>query len=295
MYTNTDCLPNKIEELEMFLHSEKIDIAAINETNPKKSPPGEVLNFDIIPGYKCVYNSSGRGVCLYIKNSIQFTRCLEIESLFSPSVFCKLSLSKKKSVLVGSIYRSPSSKDSDCNDLMKQLNHVYSLSKSTGDKFILLGDFNLPDINWNDESCVKNIEHISSKFLEFVKVNDITQFITSPTHHRTTQTPTLIDLILSNDSHLVSEVAHFPPFGLSHHSVLSFSTNFSPHTVEATPVLKYQIDKGDYTGMRSYMSKTKDEWDIELEGTNVDSCWEVIDSQVKTAKDMFIPKKNVQK
>ena len=103
MYTNTDCLPNKIEELEMFLHSEKIDIAAINETNPKKSPPGEVLNFDIIPGYKCVYNSSGRGVCLYIKNSIQFTRCLEIESLFSPSVFCKLSLSNKKSVLVGSI------------------------------------------------------------------------------------------------------------------------------------------------------------------------------------------------
>ena len=36
-------------------------------------------------------------------------------------------------------------------------------NKFTGDKFILLGDLNLPDINWNDESCVNNIEHISSK------------------------------------------------------------------------------------------------------------------------------------
>ena len=175
MYTNTDCLPNKLEELEVLLHSEKNDIAAINETNPKKPTTGEVLNFDNIPGYKCVYNSSGSGVCLYIKKSIQFTRCPEIESLFSPSVYCKVSLSNKKSVLIGTTYRSPSSNDYDCENLLKQLNHVHSLSKSSGESFILLCNFNLPDINWDDGSCEKNIDHISSKFLDFVKVNDITQ------------------------------------------------------------------------------------------------------------------------
>ena len=124
-----------------------------------------------------------------------------------------------------------------------------------------------------------------------MKVNDITQFITSPTHHRCTQTPSLIDLVLSNDAHTVCNISHFPPFGLSHHSVLCFSTDFSPHVVESAPILKYQIDKGDYIGMRSYMSKSKEQWDNELMNTNVDSCWEIIDCQVNTAKDMFIPKK----
>ena len=114
------------------------------------------------------------------------------------------------------------------SDILKQLKHVHSLCKSTGDKFILLGDFNLPSINWEDESCDKISEHISTRFLEFVKENDITQFIHCPTHYRTTQTPSLIDLVLSNDSHLVNNITHFPPLGMSHHSVLTFHIDFSP-------------------------------------------------------------------
>ena len=39
------------------------------------------------------------------------------------------------------------------------------------------------------------------------------------------------------------------------------------------------------------MSKPKEQWDNELMNTYVDSCWEIIDCQVKTAKDMFTPKK----
>ena len=58
-------LTNKFDELELFLHSERVDIAAITETLPKNSSPQEKLNFDIIPGYKCVDSQSGRGVCLF--------------------------------------------------------------------------------------------------------------------------------------------------------------------------------------------------------------------------------------
>ena len=37
IYTNVDCLTNKIEELEIFLNQHNIDIAAIAETKSKNS------------------------------------------------------------------------------------------------------------------------------------------------------------------------------------------------------------------------------------------------------------------
>ena len=37
MYTNTDSLTNKLEELELFLHTHNVDMAAITETKPKTS------------------------------------------------------------------------------------------------------------------------------------------------------------------------------------------------------------------------------------------------------------------
>ena len=61
--------------------------------------------------------------------------------------------------------------------------------------------------------------------------------------------------------------------------------------MEAVPVTKFQIDKGDYVGMRNYMSKSKAEWDSELHSTNVDSCWEILDVHITNAKDIYIPKK----
>ena len=125
------------------------------------------------------------------------------------------------------------------------------------------------------ESSDKNSEHISSRFLEFVEENDMTQFIHCPTHYRTTQTSSLIDLVLSNDSHLVNNITHFPPLGLSHRSVLTFDIDLSPPTVVIVPVAKFQIDKGgDYVSMRNYKSKA--EWDTELLGTNVDCFLKVI-------------------
>ena len=64
MYTNTDCLTNKLDELELFLQTEKIDVAAITETLPKNKPNDEKLNFDSVPGYKCLDSQNGRGVCM---------------------------------------------------------------------------------------------------------------------------------------------------------------------------------------------------------------------------------------
>ena len=290
MYTNTDCLTNKLDELELFLQSEHVDIAAICETMPKSKPADEKLNFDIVSGFECLENQSGRGACLYIKNSLQYTRISEYEELFSPSVFCKVDLSKEESFLVGVVYRSPNSDDVENDKLMKQLNHVYSLCKKSGDKFVLLGDFNLPDIDWKEESSTKSIEHLSSRFLEYCMLDGMTQFVTHPTHHRTTQTPTLIDLILSNLPTLVHDVKYFPPLGMSHHSVLTCELDLMSPEVNQPSVLKFQVDKGDYAGMRVSFSNL--DWDSLLKtDDDVDTWWDIISSIINDCVDKYVPKK----
>ena len=56
---------------------------------------------------------------------------------------------------------------------------------------ILLGDFNLPDINWNTQS---GVSMISNHFCDFVFDNGLGQLINGPTHiHGNT-----LDLLLTN-------------------------------------------------------------------------------------------------
>ena len=167
------------------------------------------------------------------------------------------------------------------------------MSKKSGAKFVLLGDFNLPEINWSEGTCNKSIESIASLFLECT-LDGMTQFVKYPTHHRTTQTPTLIDLILSNESKLVQNMKYFPPMGMSHHSVLAFCLNFSRPKPDLSPVTKLQVDKGDYCSMRAFISSV--DWDsILLPDDDLDIWWSSILSVVLEAVDLYIPKKTYKK
>ena len=287
MYTNSDSMPNKMEELEHFLHDQNVDIAAITETIPKNCSQDEVLNLDTLPGYKCIHNQSGRGVCIYIKDSLNFTRCHELEKLFEPSVFCKVD-SFKESFLIGAVYRSPNSNDAENNELLHQLKQVNSLSSSKGMNFVLLGDFNLPAIDWIEESCNKDSDHLASRFLEIVKTCEISQFVKSPTHYRAMQTPTLIDLVLTNNTNFIQNVVHFPPMGLSHHCVLTCHINFTTPKSSDTVVTKYLIDRADFDNMRADMSEIL--WNELLKPEdNVNVLWDCINSQVKTLMDKYVP------
>ena len=94
IYTNVDCLTNKIEEIELFLNKYNIDIAAIAGTKPKNSTEIKKLNLNI-KDYNCEEDPTGRGICLYFKEHIDIFRFSDIESLFNPSIFCKATINNK--------------------------------------------------------------------------------------------------------------------------------------------------------------------------------------------------------
>ena len=292
--TNLDCLPNKLDELENFLKFNNIDIAALVETIPKKCPNEQLRNLKFnISDYDCITNSAGRGIALYVNNEFEIIeRYQEYEHLCSPSIFCKIKTNNKESFILGVVYRSPNSTQVENESLLKLLDQFSSKFKSNSEKLLLVGDLNCPDINWSDGTCNKPPDHFQSRILNKFHQYYFTQFIKEPTHKRPNQNETLIDLVLSNYPDFVHSIVHQPPLGKSHHSTICFNIDVETPTFKPSREVKYCMDKGDFDGMRKYMQGI--EWgEVLKDEDSVDVWWDLIESTINKAKDIFIPKKKV--
>ena len=76
---NINSLPKHIDELRMFVDDNPLDILAVNETKLDSSIPDSQV---CLSGYSCIRNDrtrSGGEVCIYIRNTIIFTRILELD------------------------------------------------------------------------------------------------------------------------------------------------------------------------------------------------------------------------
>lgn len=91
------------------------------------------------------------------------------------------------------VYLPPLSSHSN---LLSYLDHLLSLNQKT----VILGDFNLPDINWESLSGSSPQSH---NFCDLIFKYNITQFVTLPTHTK----GNILDLILSNDPDLVHDLS----------------------------------------------------------------------------------------
>ena len=167
-----------------------------------------------------------------------------------------------KHFIFGVVYRSPNSTDQCCvklNELITTITDEHSIPK---ENLFIVGDFNYPEIDWSTETCAKDFNSEPSKFLTTSQECFLTQHVDKPTHYRALQTPSLLDLILSNNPDLLHNIIYYPPFGKSHHLVICFSLNISP----SPPIIninaqtsKHQINKGRYDDMREYLSDV--DWD----------------------------------
>ena len=212
--------------------------------------------------------------------------------LFFHQVSSRIHTTEDEHFVFGLIYRSPNvlTTNTDTELIINQIDTVTEKLLGTNEKIIIAGDFNYPEINWKEDVCKCLDRHPAYKFLSCIHQNFLTQIVKKPTHQRGGQNPTLIDLIISNDSDFVYELVHDEPFGKSHHDTLRFTIDIQTKKVIAIMTEKYVLSKGDYEGMRADMSKVN--WQIELaDCDDVDQCWDRIEKKLIEATDKFIPKK----
>ena len=98
-----------------------------------------------------------------------------------------------------------------------------TISDMKSQHLLIVGDFNYPAIDW--QSCVSTDTDgsESDQFTECLRDCFLTQHVEKPTRFRGTQKPSILDLILTNEENVVSDIQYLAPVGNSDHCTLVLS------------------------------------------------------------------------
>lgn len=288
-FTNTDSLSNKKNELSVLLHTLKPHIFGISEVFPK-NPASSITDQELhIPGYNMMKyrkDGTGLGVALYTDESLSAQEIIiPGDHSGTESIWCSITPNGTKKLLVGCVYRSPSSSAAD-NQALNNL--ITAACQLKFDDFCIFGDFNYPDIDWKTRTSPANPDHRATQFYDTV-TNDcyLYQHIAETTHHRADQTPSLIDLLFTPDADDVLELEHLPPLGRSHHDVIRFKLA-TYATFKPSKVTRFKYDEGDYEAMYNELEAT--DWS-EIDVLSVEDAWNLFKHRLHDASTSHIPTK----
>jgi len=112
---------------------------------------------------------------------------------------------------------------------------------------IIVGDLNLPRINWPASTAPNDSIH--SEFLECCENYGFTQYVHAPTRDCN-----ILDLVLSNNPYLINSVEVLEPFSNSDHSMINFQLAFNiHHRTETNKPPVYDYTKVDFEAISRAM------------------------------------------
>jgi len=288
IYTNADCFTNKRDDLILFLSSLnfKPSVIIITEVNSKvKSNNMHESEFNL-SGYALfsinINVESHRGVIIYVDSSLDVSQ-VDMPVNFNECLGVQIRLSAVYSITICGVYRSPSSNGENDKHLCELID---SLSNQVHGRLLLVGDFNFRNINWTNWSVegTTRTNTPAHNLLKCLRDNYLTQHTHDPTRARGTQTPSLLDLVISNED-FIDYVYTMSPLGKSDHSVLKFSCDIC--MANSCNVSKLNFNKGNYSGLREYCASNNDMCD--LSNCDVSEAWSSIREVLDFGMKKFIP------
>ena len=199
----------KLNKFQSFIYSNSYEIVCITETWLSDA----VFDNEIIPKNYSIYRkdrkSRGGGVLVAISDSISSNLIPSPNTLELIAV----SINRGVSFVLCCIYIAPNSDSVYCNSLLLYLHQLINSYTHT----VLVGDFNVPDINWGS---LTGTSSFSISFCDFVFQHNLTQFVNQPTHIK----GNILDLVFTNSDELIHNLHVFSPCHslFSDHSIISF-------------------------------------------------------------------------
>lgn len=184
----------------------------------------------------------GGGVAVLLRKVISYSVILKQSVPDSFEILCCDLALHDQFCRVVVVYRKPGCSHSQTEEILNILGDLSTCSYPV----VAVGDFNMPDIDWrNDKDLCTN--SISQRFLDFCSSHSMTQLVTTPTRHNS-----VLDLVLVNRPHIVSELKTMPNLGMSDHLSVSFRLRL-PKLVEPIKLRK-MFSKADYASINSYLA-----------------------------------------
>jgi len=229
-----------------------------------------------LPGFNAYYNfdpclsnlggSGSRGIAIFVKCSIRAHEFHDVEP-FHEQLWLSVPLTNNDSLLLGCIYRSPSS---DMLTSTSQLCGLLQSVASLSTHLLVCGDFNYPNIDWFT-GCGQTSESCAQQFLDTLQDQFLYQHVTSPTRYRQGQFSNTLDLVLTNEEHMIDSLSLLPGLALSDHTCIQFTyTCYTPESNNYVP--RYNTHQADYNKLWSLLSNVN--WNDVLSNLSVLDAWD---------------------
>ena len=236
-----------------------------------------------IPGYNFFRNDSisgipKHGVGLYVRESIEVGRIF----CSHPNTLC-IYLPKLK-LIVMVVYRPPSNSNIENAEL---LSFLYSFC--TGKNLVLLGDFNLPTIDWSSSVTVAT-SSICKSFLELFNNLGLTQWVKFPTY---IGSGNVLDLVLTSDFDRISEIDSIEPLPGCRHVGIRFSYFFHSHCASQSHQDEHNNPYDwfccDFSRLNDCLNNIN--WDSLFLGCDVEQCYSQFVSALHDVFHLVVPPK----
>src|SRR6266516_3110979 len=217
---------------------------------------------------------------MYVKDSL---KSIEINNnKNTESLWIKIFPTNRISLIIGVCYRQQSIPKEIEDNLFEVINIMAS------NFCIIMGDFNLPDIDWVQMTAASNK---SESFLELIMDSFLYQSVLEPTRGNN-----ILDLVLSSDRAMVNDLKIQCPIANCDHNVINWNMKLQGDigVAEQKTEFSYNYDKGNYDCMKNKINNI--DWDQLVMGDDIEKCWNSISYQLANLRDEYIPRrKNTNK
>lgn len=287
---NCQSIKNKLAEFWIIIEAAKPDIIILTETwlnsNISSSeilPPGlhyELFRRDRSDGYG--------GVAIAISRSFDAKHLHTADDCEALFIELNITVNKgrKESVIVGAVYRPPSSRDDYMESLCTNIRNMAQQHRKS--VLWIGGDFNLPDIDWNNYVVAghRNPLSVNNDIFTSTLEMGIEQIVTFPTRLEHT-----LDLFFTNRPAYINNCQSMP--GIGDHDIVHIDTDIIPR--RRKPSAKHKIylwDKANMEDVRKEGERMADEFLNKYDKTSlVDEMWSSIKAELHKILDKHVPSK----
>jgi hypothetical protein len=199
------------------------------------------------------------------------------------SLWCTFRTDSSSTCVVAVIYRPPNATPSMDDKLLKALEFIGTKNYTN---VLILGDFNLPQINFELINASGSTNSMANRFFSSTVNLGLTEHIQDSTRWRQGNIPSRLDFVLSNEPTMVENVSRLAPLGLSDHVVVNFDFICNTTWLETSPRTHYAFYRADYHAIRESLSRAN--WGCDQVMT-VDEHWMLIKSIIQQAIEEQYP------
>ena len=265
----------KIDELSCVASEQQPDIILLTETwcHPDISNAYLSLeNYELVPDLRrdradTGMGRGGGGLLVYVKTGIKI---FALDNLVQFHQYCVF---KVFDITFYLIYRSPNAPPTAIAGLIE-------LAMAAPKNSILIGDFNLPEVLWDQASATGRTRELR----EALEEKHMTQLIDFPTQVR----GNILDLVITDIPERFTELFASGHLGASDHvSITAKVAVGKPVNKSKKTILNWR--RADFTGMREELSCVS--WEEIFRHQKTEDMWAAFKSRLHAAVNKYVPVK----